>query len=64
MTSLSSNGIHTLGKALEDGPSFTCPKSILEFSAGPSGRANLSVRTEAVRKILGSVRTLKLHHFF
>jgi len=39
-------------------------KVILEFSAGPSGRTNLSVQTEAVQTLLGSVRMLKLQHFF
>jgi hypothetical protein len=39
-------------------------KVILEFSARPSGRANLSVQTEAVRALLGSVRTLKITAFF
>jgi hypothetical protein len=32
---------------------FLVWKVILEFSAGPSGWANLSVRTEAVRTLLG-----------
>jgi hypothetical protein len=39
-------------------------KVILEFSEGPSGRENLSIRTEAVRMLLRSVWMLKLHHFF
>jgi hypothetical protein len=31
----------------------------VEFSAGPSGRANISVRT-----LLGSVQMVKLQHVF
>jgi hypothetical protein len=47
-----------------DGPSFSCLKSILKFSAGPSGRAKLSIRTDAVRTLLMVVRMLKLQNFF
>jgi hypothetical protein len=39
-------------------------KVILEFSEGPSGWVNLSVRTYSVRTLLGSVRMLKLQNFF
>jgi hypothetical protein len=50
--------------AVRTGQVFLVWKVILEFSAGPSGRENLSVHIESVWMLLGSIRTLKLQHFF
>jgi hypothetical protein len=60
--------VRTGAKVVRTGLVFLVRKVILEFSAGPFGQANLSVRmpvgTEVVRTLLITVRTLKLHNFF
>jgi hypothetical protein len=56
--------VRTGARAIRTGQVFLVRKVILEFSAGPSGRANISIRTEAVRTLLGSVGMLKLQNFF
>jgi hypothetical protein len=56
--------VRTGSRAVRTGQVFLVRKVILEFSEGPFGRENLSVRTEAVRTLLGSVQTLKLQNFF
>jgi hypothetical protein len=43
---------------------FLSEKVILEFSVGPSGQENISVRMEAVRKLLIAVQMLNLQNFF
>jgi hypothetical protein len=50
--------VRTGARAVRTGQVFLVRKVILEFSAGPSRRENLSVRTEAIRMLLGSVWTL------
>jgi hypothetical protein len=56
--------IRTGARAVRTGQVFLVQKVILEFSAGPSGRENISVRTEAFWMLLGSFQILKLHYFF
>jgi hypothetical protein len=51
----------TGARAVRTGQVFLVRKVILEFSAGLSGRENLSIRTESVRTSIMAVRTLNLH---
>jgi hypothetical protein len=60
--------VRTGAKAVRTGQVFLVRKVILEFSTGPSGQANVSVRmpvrTEVFRTLLITFQTLKLHNFF
>jgi hypothetical protein len=61
---MGARAVRTGAKAVRTGQVFLVWKVILEFFEGPSGRANLSDRTEAVQTLLGSIRMLKLQYFF
>jgi hypothetical protein len=51
-------------RAVQTGQVFLVRKVILEFSLRPSGRANVSVRMDAVRTLVMAVRRLNLQNFF
>jgi hypothetical protein len=50
--------------AVRTGQVFLVRKVILEFSAGLSGWANISVRTDAFRMLVMAVQILNLHNIF
>jgi hypothetical protein len=50
--------------AVRTGQVFLVQKVIMEFYAGLSGRANVSIRTDAFRRLVITFRMFNLYKFF